>query len=102
MRFDWDEEKRRTNLNKHGLDFREAWRIFQSHTATRLDDRYDYGEERWVTLGMLEGRVVVLVYTEPGENTIRVISLRKALTYERAEYEQGLRDRLGEGGRDDG
>jgi hypothetical protein len=62
---------------------------------TELDDREDYGEDRWVGIGLLEARVVVIVFTERGEDTIRVISLRKALTHERQKYEQTLRDRLG-------
>lgn len=94
MRFEWDENKRTANLRKHGLDFIDAWKIFQSPTATRFDDRFD-DEDRWVTIGALDNRIVVLVYTEPQEDTIRVISLRKALSYERTEYEQDFRDRLG-------
>ena len=60
-----------------------------------LDERYDYGEERWIGTGMLDGRVVVVVYTEPDEETIRIISLRKALLYERKRYEQYIQNRLG-------
>ncbi len=53
-----------------------------------LDDREDYGEERWIGIGLLNTKVVVVVFTEPVENTIRIISLRKALNYERIEYER--------------
>jgi len=62
-----------------------------------LDDREDYGEDRWIGIGMLRGRVVVVVFTERSEDTIRIISLRKALSYERKRYEQALRDELGMG-----
>lgn len=48
-------------------------------------------------IGMLDGRVVIVVFTEPDEQTIRIISLRKALPYERKRYEQYLRDELGQG-----
>ncbi|WP_372726739.1 BrnT family toxin [Nostoc sp. TCL26-01] len=61
-----------------------------------LDDRQDYGEDRFIGLGMLDGRVVVVVFTEPDAETIRIISLRKALPYERKRYEQYLKDELGE------
>ncbi|MBE9063342.1 BrnT family toxin [cf. Phormidesmis sp. LEGE 11477] len=59
-----------------------------------IDDRLDYGEERWVGIGWLKGRTVVVVYTEVNEQIIRVISLRKALSHERKHYEQYLKDRL--------
>jgi uncharacterized DUF497 family protein len=59
-----------------------------------LDERKNYREDRWVGLGMLDGRVVVVVFTEPDEETIRIISLRKALPYERKRYEQYLKNEL--------
>jgi len=62
--------------------------------AVELDERDDYGEDRWIGTGMLDGRVVVVLYTEPDEETIRIMSLRKALTYERKNYEQYLKNRL--------
>jgi uncharacterized DUF497 family protein len=59
--------------------------IFDGYTLTIEDDRYDYGEERLVTLGILEGRIVVVVHTE-NEDSIRIISIRKATKYEEREY----------------
>jgi uncharacterized DUF497 family protein len=64
---------------------------------TVLDDRFEYGEDRWIGIGMIQNRVVVVVYTEPDDNTIRIISLRKALRHERTRYEQALHDQLGAG-----
>jgi uncharacterized DUF497 family protein len=61
---------------------------------TGLDEREDYGEDRWIAIGLLKGIVVVIVFTERGENTIRVISLRKALKDERNRYEKAIRDGL--------
>ena len=52
-------------------------------------------KDRWIGIGMLDARVVVVVFTERGEDATRIISLRKALTHEREKYEQALRDRLG-------
>jgi uncharacterized DUF497 family protein len=52
----------------------------------RIDDRYDYGEERWVSVGLLRGEVVTCVWAEWGDNLVRVISLRRATTNEQEEY----------------
>ena len=57
-----------------------------------IDERENYGEDRYIGIGLLQGRVVVVVYTEPDEETIRIISLRKALSYERKYYDQYLED----------
>ena len=95
MQFEWDEEKNRVNIRKHGLDFADAWEIFTMPVLAALDDREDYGEDRWIGIGMLKSRIVVVVYTARGKDTIRIISLRKALSYERKRYEKVLRDRLG-------
>ena len=64
MRFIWDEAKRQANLKKHGVDFTDAERVFADSTFTFADDREDYGEQRWVTLGLLGVQVVVIVHTE--------------------------------------
>jgi len=100
MHFEWDENKRKDNLRNHGLDFADAWKVFTAPMRTRLDDREDYGEDRWIGIGLLDARIVVVVFTErerenAEEEIIRIISLRKALTHERTQYEQALRDRLG-------
>jgi uncharacterized DUF497 family protein len=79
------------------LDFADAWRVFERPLLRRLDDRKDYGETRWVAIGMLGHlRIVVIVFTEPDEQTIRIISMRKALTHERTRYEQAYRNRFGD------
>jgi uncharacterized DUF497 family protein len=96
MKFEWDQQKNKANIAKHELDFADASRVFRLPLRISLDERQDYGEDRWIGLGMLDGRVVVVVFTEPDEETIRIISLRKALPYERKRYEQYLRDELGE------
>lgn len=95
MQFEWDEKKRRKNIRKHGFDFRDAWQIFNFPMLVALDDREDYGEDRWIGIGMLKAQVVIVVYTEPNENNIRIISMMKALTHERIKYEQLLRNQLG-------
>ena len=85
MNFEWDNTKRKTNIEKHGIDFIDAPIIFSGYTITIEDDRYDYGEERFVTFGILDGRVVAVVHTET-ENLIRIISIRKATKNEEKEY----------------
>ena len=85
MDVEWDEAKRQENITRHGLDFVGAERIFDGDTVTVEDTRRSYGEPRWVTVGILEGRVVVLVYTER-DGRLRYISLRKATRYEQRSY----------------
>lgn len=77
MRFIWHEPKRQANLKNHGVDFADAERVFAGPTFTFEDDREDYGEQRWVTLGLLGMKVIVIVHTETAEE-IRVISMREA------------------------
>jgi len=85
VRVIWDEGKRTENLRKHGLDFVDAGKILGGQTVTLEDDRFDYGEQRFVTFGVLEGRVLALVHTEQDE-TIRMISMRKATRREEQSY----------------
>jgi uncharacterized DUF497 family protein len=77
MRFIWHEPKRQATLRNRGLDFADAELVFVGPTFTFEDDREDYGERRWVTLGLSRGRVLVLVHTET-EAEIRIISMREA------------------------
>ncbi|MEP7356411.1 MAG: BrnT family toxin [Anaerolineales bacterium] len=94
MYFDWDAQKNEINLRKHGLDFSDAWEVFTEPMLVALDDREDYGEDRYIGIGMLRSRAVVVLYTERDDDTIRIISLRKALTHERKQYEKLLKDQL--------
>ena len=96
MNFEWNEDNNEINVAKHGFgfDFDDAARIFELPMVVDLDDREVYGEDRWIGIGLLDGRVVVVVFTEPNENIIRIISLRKALLYERKRYEQYIKNRL--------
>ncbi len=77
MRFTWHESKRQVTLQRRGLDFAQAEQVFVGPAFTFEDDREEYGEQRWVTLGLLNGIVVVVVHTETVDE-IRVISMRKA------------------------
>jgi uncharacterized DUF497 family protein len=71
----YDPGKRAANLVKHGLDFKDAAEVFAGETATDIDDRKDYGEDRYISAGFLRGKMVVLVWTPRGEDR-RIISMR--------------------------
>lgn len=85
MNFIWNEVKRQANLQKHGLDFADAARVFAGHTLTRPDVRFAYGEARFSTVGLLGVEVVVIAHTETVD-TIGVISMRKAVRHEYEYY----------------
>lgn len=91
MRFTWDERKRKSNLRDHGFDFRDTPAVFEGPTYTFEDDRFDYAEQRFVTLGFLGGVSVSIVHTETPK-VIRVISLRRATQREEAILFQSLKD----------
>lgn len=95
MRFEWDEAKRIRNLERHGLDFGDAWRVFSLPILVAFDDREEYGEDRWLGIGFLDPIVIVIAFSQPGDDVVRVISMRKALTHERGQYERHLKDGLG-------
>lgn len=81
MRYIWDETKRQTNLRKHGLDFSDAEQVFAGPMVLIEDSREDYGEQRMIGIGLLDCLVVLVVHVETDE-TIRIISMRKADTDE--------------------
>ncbi len=96
MEFEWDENKRAENVDKHDLDFADAWQIFEAPMLVDIDDREDYGETRFFGFGFLKNFVIAIIFTEPNEETIRIISLRKALKYEREYFEEYIANQLGE------
>ncbi|MGI9026977.1 MAG: BrnT family toxin [Burkholderiaceae bacterium] len=91
MEFSWSETKRAANLKSHGLDFVDASRVFEGATYTFEDDRFSYGEQRFVTLGLLAGIPVSIVHTE-SEHEIRVISFRKATRREAQIFFNAIQD----------
>lgn len=96
MEFEWDESKRKENLRKHGLDFRDAPTLFDGPMLSRLDTREDYDEPRWIGIGFLESICAVAAFSERNDGkAIRIISLRKALNHERKAFEKTIKDRLG-------
>ena len=89
MKIEWDENKRKANIIKHGFDFLDAKKVFEGVTFTIEDHRFHYGEKRYITLGMLRGVVVVIAHSEKDE-IIRIISMRKATKNEQKIYFKGF------------
>jgi uncharacterized DUF497 family protein len=91
MDFEWDDAKAALNLRKHGIAFEEAARVFlDPGRIDMLDDREEYGEERWLSIGWVDPVLLVVVHAVRGvhgEGT-RIISARKANAYERAIYHE--------------
>jgi uncharacterized DUF497 family protein len=89
-RFVWDERKAKSNLAKHRVTFENATRVFDDPLAFSVQNRILRGEERWITIGTIDGIVVLVVvntiYEEQGEEVIRIISARKATPREKRIY----------------
>ena len=93
MEFEWDAGKARANERKHAVSFDEAAAIFRGFVIERPDKRQDYGEARFIALGVDSNGVVLnVVYTLRGER-IRIISAWKASRHEREEYAKAKPDR---------
>lgn len=86
MEFEWDEEKATLNERKHGVPFPFATRVFLDENRLEwIDTRRQYGEPRWITIGLIESVEIAVAYTVRAE-TIRLISARKAERHEREDY----------------
>lgn len=86
--FEWDDQKAARNAQRHGVTFDEARSVFRDPFAIELlDDREDYGEERYILIGMSEASVLVVVYVDRNERN-RIISARKAEPNERRFYHE--------------
>ena len=92
MKFEWDEEKNNENIRKHGIDFVDVPEIFDWYMLIDLDTREEYGEDRYIGIGILHNMITVVVYTERQDETIRLISARKANKHERKKYQDVLPD----------
>jgi len=89
MEYEWDEAKRLANLRKHGIDFTDVPPVFDGDIVTVEINRYSYGEQRFVTFGLLQGRVIAVIHVER-EDCTRIISARKATNYEQRTYFEQL------------
>jgi len=93
MKYEWNEGKNRLNQQKHGISFEEAKEVFDDALhISKLDKRFSYFEERWITVGSTTKHKVLVVanlfFTDDGEEIIRIISARKANKQERQSYEK--------------
>ncbi len=89
MKIEFDAAKRAKALHERGLDFARAGEVFDGRHFTGQDSRQDYAEDRFITVGLLDARLVVLVWTPRGEAR-RIISMRKANDREKALYDRYL------------
>ena len=84
--YEWDDAKARANVARHGVSFEQAKAVFDDPLReTRLDDRFDYGEDRFVTIGHADGKLYVVVHTDR-DGATRIISARAATARERRAY----------------
>ena len=88
--FEWDEAKNVANIRKHGVSFPTAKRIFEGVVLSRLDRRWDYGEDRYLSIGEVEQALIVVAHTRR-EGRTRLISARPASRKERQAYHEQIR-----------
>jgi uncharacterized protein len=86
MRYSWDEEKNRRNLELHGLAFEDAALIFEGPTVERVDDRFAYGEQRVYAIGLVRGLEITVIYSDRKDDERRIISAWRAEPHERRYY----------------
>ena len=92
MEFEWDEEKNRIKIRKHGIDFTDAIDVFNHPVLVAFDGREDYGEERWIALGWMRARLAVVIYVERQGPIVRIVSARKTTQHEAKRYEQSVKN----------
>lgn len=86
LNFEWDDKKAASNLKKHGVPFEEAIAIFlDPNRLDHHDGREAYGEDRFLAVGLTDTDVLVIAYTVR-DDTIRIISARKATSHEQRDY----------------
>jgi len=90
MEFEWDEIKNSKNIEKHNIDFSDVINVFQHPMIKKKDKRKDYGEKRWLAMGLLKDFCIVIIYTIR-DKSIRLISARKANKKEREIYYENIR-----------
>jgi len=90
VKFEWDEAKNKSNLEKHGVSFETACKIFQYPLYSKTDTRFDYGETRTISIGTIDNKTIVVVHTDRSGRT-RIISARPASQGERVIYHEKTR-----------
>ena len=90
MKFEWDEGKNQSNIEKHGVSFEDAIRVFDGFTVDIVDDRYAYEELREISIGVANGVSILVVVHTDRDDICRIISARPALRKERKTYDQKI------------
>ena len=90
MQFEWDEEKNQSNIAKHGVAFEDAKRIFDGFTVDAIDNRVDYGEERIISVGLLDGIAILAIVHTDRKGICRIISARPANKKEKKAYDKAI------------
>jgi hypothetical protein len=86
MKFEWDKQKRLTNIQKHNIDFADVTELFYQPHLIVEDERFDYEDERFWAIGFVKGQPTIIVHTYIGDDVIRIVSARKATRYEQQKY----------------
>jgi uncharacterized DUF497 family protein len=94
VKIEWNDRKNNQNIRKHVFSLADAWEVFERPMLANTDAS-DVFEQRISAIGFLRQHVVVVIFAEREDDTIRIISLRKASKYERKRFEEFLRDELG-------
>ena len=94
MEFEWDEDKNRSNIAKHGIGFARAARVFDGLTIDWADEGADHGEQRTISLGMIEAVLILVVVHTDRDGVTRIISARPARRAERRSYDEEIRKRI--------
>jgi len=93
MKFTWSEAKNRTNIRKHGFDLSDAEKVFDGPMLIEEDPCQTCDEKRFLGIGILKGRVVVvIIYAEPDDQTTRIISMRKADSNEKKRFTETIKN----------
>jgi uncharacterized DUF497 family protein len=91
MKYIWDLKKNEINIQVHGIDFNDAIEMFHLPMLTSIDNRKNYGEERWVGIGFLKEIIAVIIFTEDDDRCIiRIISVRKATKDESKKFKEKI------------
>ena len=90
MRYTWDENKNKANLDRHGITFEDAQRIFEGPTLEKIDDRFDCEEIRIYAIGLVNGLEITVIYADQNNEERRIISAWRSEPHERRAYWQSL------------
>lgn len=91
MRYEWNPDKDKANLKKHGISFNEACQIFEADVFTWIDNREDYNETRKISIGSLDGEIIIVVVHTDRNGITRIISARPAKMKERRLYNEHIK-----------